>query len=250
MSWGHEPNVRRLMVEFGDSLEWRFVMGGLGRDFKGHERGALRAWAIDAGAIDMPLDPLLWDEGGISSTYPACMAVKAAAEQGADAEARYLRGLREGLMCFRRKLDSLEPFVDEARRLGLDVERFRLDAGSHAIIEAFGNDLELTRAGASGSPREDRVPFPTLRFGDDGWVFGRGSYEELAAAAEGAGAVRTPGPISVDAAFARFERLAVKEVEVLCGLAGPLAHAELWRRAAEWQLKPLAAGQGWLFERA
>jgi putative protein-disulfide isomerase len=249
MSWGHEPNVRRLMVEFGDSLEWRFVMGGLGRDFKGHERGALRAWAIDAGAIDMPLDPLLWDVGGISSTYPACMAVKAAAEQGTDAEARYLRGLREGLMCFRRKLDSLEPFVDEARRLGLDVERFRLDAGSHAIIEAFGNDLELTRAGAPGSPREDRVPFPTLRFGDDGWVFGRGSYEELAAAAEGAGAVRTPGPISVDAAFARFERLAVKEVEVLCGLAGPLAHAELWRRAAEWQLKPLPAGQGWLFER-
>jgi hypothetical protein len=62
--------------------------------------------------------------------------------------------------------------------------------------------------------------------------------------------VRTPGAISVDAAFARFERLAVKEVEVLCGLAGPLAHAELWRRAAEWQLKPLAAGQGWLFERA
>jgi predicted DsbA family dithiol-disulfide isomerase len=250
MSWGHEPNVRRLVVEFGESLEWRFVMGGLGRDYKGHERGALSAWAVEAGAIEMPVDPLLWNEGGISSTYPACIGVKAAAEQGVAAEARFLRAVREGLMCFRRKLDSLEPLVEEARRAGLDVERFRLDAGSHAILEAFGADLELTRAVPEDSPRTDRVPFPTLRFGDDGWVFGMASYEQLAAAAEAAGAVRSPVELSVDQAFARFERLAVKEVEVLCGLPGPRAHAELWRRASEWQLKPLRAGQGWLFERA
>jgi hypothetical protein len=251
MSWGHEPNVRRLVVEFGESLEWRFVMGGLGRDYKGHERGALAAWAVEAGTIEMPVDPLLWNEGGISSTYPSCMGVKAAGEQGAAAEWRFLRGLREGLMCFRRKLDSLEPLVEEARRAGLDVERFRLDAGSHAILEAFGADLELTRTVPEGSPRDDRVPLPTLRFGDAGWVFGMASYEQLAAAAEAAGATRAAaGPISVDEAFALFERLAVKEVEVLCGLPGPRAHAELWRRAAEWQLKPLRAGQGWLFERA
>lgn len=250
MSWGHEPTVRRLVVEFGESLEWRFVMGGLGRDYKGHERGALAAWAVDAGAIEMPVDPLLWNEGGISSTYPACMAVKAAGEQGVDAAARLLRVLREGLMCFRRKLDSLEPLVEEARRAGLDVERFRVDAGSHAILEAFGADLELSRAVPEGSPRQDRVPLPTLRFGEDRWLFGRSPYDELAAAAEAAGASRVlTGPISVDEAFARFERLAVKEVEVLCGLPGPRAHAELWRRAAEWELKPLAAGQGWLFER-
>jgi putative protein-disulfide isomerase len=251
MSWGHEPNVRRLMVEFGESLEWRFVMGGLGRDYRGHERGALAAWARDAGAIEMPIDPLLWNEGGISSSYPACMAVKAAAEQGDDAATRFLRVAREGLMCFRRKLDSLEPLVEEARRVGLDVERFRIDAGSHAILEAFGADLELTRDVPPGSPREDRVPFPTLRFGADGWVFGSAPYEELAGAAVAAGGVRSSdGPISADDAFARFERLAVKEVEVLCGLPGPRAHAELWRRASEWQLTPLRAGAGgWLFER-
>ena len=58
------------------------------------------------------------------------------------------------------------------------------------------------------------------------------------------------GPISVDDAFARFERLAPGEIEVLCGLAGPLAHAELWRRATEWLVRPLRVGAGgWLFER-
>jgi predicted DsbA family dithiol-disulfide isomerase len=250
MSWGQEPNVRKLTVEFGDSLDWKLVMGGMARDYKGHEKGALVRWVEDAAAIEMPMDPLLWKESPISSTYPACIAVKAAAEQGVEAQVRYLRVLREGLMCFRRKLDSLEPFVEEARRAGLDVERFRVDAVSHAAVEAFGADLDLVRQAPPDSPRSDRVPFPTLRIGER-WFFGRAPYEQMRQAAVDAGA--TPvhlDPLSVDAAFARFERLSPNEVEVLCGLAGPLAHAELWRRATEWLVRPLRVGAGgWLFER-
>ena len=242
--------MRRLQAEFANEIDWRLVMGGLGRDYKGHERGALATWTIEAGEVEMPMDPLLWNEGGISSSYPACIAVKAASEQGADAGMRYLRVLREGLMCFRRRLDSLEPFVEEARRIGLDVERFRVDAASHAMVEAFGADLELVRAVPEGSPREDRVPFPTLRVGESDWFFGRAEYETVASALEAAGATRSPGPPSVGAAFERFERLAVKEVELLCDLPGPRAHAELWRLAAEWRVKPLRSLTGYLFERA
>jgi predicted DsbA family dithiol-disulfide isomerase len=250
MSWGNEPNVRRLAVEFGHELDWTLVMGGLGRDYKGHEVGTMLAWVEEAAAIDMPMDPLLWKESPISSTYPACIAVKAAAEQGLDAQARFLRVLREGLLCFRRRLDSLEPFVNEARRAGLDVARFRVDATSHATVEAFGADLELTRDVPEGSPRTDRVPFPTTRIGER-WFFGTTPYDDLRAAAVAAGAapVQT-GALSVDDAFGRFERLAAKEVEVLCGLAGPLAYAELWRRVTEWQLEALQVGAGgWLFGR-
>jgi hypothetical protein len=37
---------------------------------------------------------------------------------------------------------------------------------------------------------------------------------------------------------------------VLGGLAGPLAHAEVWRRATVGLVRPLKAGAGgWLFER-
>lgn len=250
ISWGNEPSIRRLLVEFGAELDWRLVMGGLGRDYKGHEKGALVRWVQDAAEIEMPVDPLLWKEGPISSSYPACIAVKAAGEQGTDAAVRYLRVLREGLLCFRRKLDSLEPFVEEARRAGLDVARFRVDATSHAMVEAFGADLELTRDVPAGSPRDDRVPFPTLRIGER-WFFGRTPYGELQAAALAAGATALDsGPISVDAAFARFERLAATEVEALCRLSGPLAWAELWRLATEWIVRPLRVGAGgWLFER-
>src|SRR4051794_41817133 len=145
MSWGYEPTVRKLTVEFGDSLEWRLVMGGLGRDYKGHERGALVRWVEDAAEIEMPMDPLIWKESPISSTYPACIAVKAAGEQGHAAQSRFLRVLREGLMCFRRKLDTLELFVDEARRAGVNGERVRGGASSHAVVEGVGAGLELAR---------------------------------------------------------------------------------------------------------
>ena len=89
------------MVEFGDSLSWTYVMGGLARDYTdGHEEtGGMQAvyprlvthWLNVADEGGMPIDPRLWTEGTISSTYPACMAVKAAAEQSDDGGYAYLR---------------------------------------------------------------------------------------------------------------------------------------------------------------
>jgi hypothetical protein len=88
-----------------------------------------------------------------------------------------------------------------------------------------------------------------MRIGD-AWLFGRRPYDELAAAAEAAGAVRSDSPLTPDEAFARFERLAPAEIQALSRLPEPVAHAELWRRATEWLVRPLRVGAGgWLFER-
>ena len=158
-SWGAEPMRRALMVEFGKNLSFTYVMGGLARDYEagysdadaGLEAGRiyetlLLHWLERAAQTRMPIDPRLWSEGPIRTTYPAGMAVKAAAEQGPEAEERYLRGVREGLLCLRRKLDTTEALVDTARETGLDVQRFRIDLASNAIVEAFGADLEETRS--------------------------------------------------------------------------------------------------------
>src|ERR671933_2047526 len=145
-------------------------MGGLARDYtsrKGVFDWLLAHWLEVAAETRMPIDPLLWKEAPIASTYPACMAVKAAQEQAGDGGYRYLRTVREGLLCLRRKLDTTEALVEAAREAGLDVERFRIDLGSHAIVEAFGEDLEATRAPRDGAPTVDahgsgtRVPFPS-----------------------------------------------------------------------------------------
>lgn len=252
-TWGYEPIRLRLAREYGDSLAWQHVMGGLAREIHEPERRVV-GWLRFAERTGMPYDPLLWVEGAITTTYPVCMAVKAAAEQGPAAESRYLRALREGLMCFRRKLDTSEALVEEARRAGLDVARFRIDLGSHAIVEAFGLDLDVTRDVPEGAGRDDRVPFPTLHFAGDGrerWVFGSAPWEAVAAAADACGAVRTDAPVpEVAAALREHGRLATREVEELCRLAGPQAAAELWRLAAEWRARPIRVLTGWLWEPA
>ena len=99
-SWAIEPVVRRLMSEFGDGLEFTFVMGGMAREYPAPGRDAadgvfcelVTRWLEVADEGRMPLDPRLWSEGPIRSTYPACMAVKAAAEQAPDGGGTRRRG--------------------------------------------------------------------------------------------------------------------------------------------------------------
>lgn len=238
------------MVEFGGSLHWTYVMGGYARDFQGVYPGVMGHWLDLADEGGMPFDPRIWDEGPIASTYPACMAVKAASEQASDSGYAYLRALREGLMCRRRKLDTTEALVEEARAVRLDVERFRLDLSSNAIVEAFGNDLEATRNPPEGEP----LALPTMVFtGGDGerrLVSGAEPWERYRDAALAAGAEPGAERPSVIEALRRFGRMATKEVEVVCGLPGPRAHAELWRLAGEWEVRPVPVLTGHLWEPA
>ena len=239
-------------------------MGGLAREFGDHAE-LVMSWLEHSAESGMPVDPRIWRDGGAPrSSYPACIAVKAAAEQGAEAESRYLRALREGFMCGRRKLDGPEALVDEARRAGLDGERFRIDLESNATLEAFGGDLEESRTipeaarkaglaaeGGHGSSVE-RLRFPALRLVGDGgerWVGGRPLLRRLACGGRGAGCVaraHEPRP-DVTGALRRFGRMATAELEAVCDLPGPRAGAEVWRLASEWRVKrvPVLAGELW-----
>jgi predicted DsbA family dithiol-disulfide isomerase len=255
-SWAAEPALRALMVEFGPDLSFEFVMGGLAREY-----GAppVMSWLAASDRSGMPVDPLLWRDGAIGSSYPACMAVEAAAEQAADAGGRYLRAVREGLFCFRRKLDTTEALVEEGRGAGLDVERFRIDLASNAVVEAFAGDLEATRtvpdeARAAGQVVEaggvERLPFPTLVFGDGHWVFGPAPYEHYREAALAAGATPTGERPGVADALARFGRMAAVEVAAACDIPVGRAQTELWGLASEWRARPVPVLAGQLWEPA
>ncbi|HEY8637731.1 MAG TPA: DsbA family protein [Solirubrobacteraceae bacterium] len=249
-SWAAEPALRRLAVEFGAGLRFTYVMGGLARAFE-RPLETMRHW-IDAGvASGMPVDPRLWLDAPPASSYPACLAVKAAAEQGLDEP--YLRRCREGLAYERRKLDNGPALVDVARQVdGLDVDRFRIDLESGAILEAFGADLDRTRA-AAPELRGDhpRVSFPSGHFsgpGGEHWAYDTWDPDEWRAAAVAAGAQPVAsGPPTPEAAVRTFGSMATPEVAAVCGMPGPTAPAELWRLAAEWRVRAerLASGEVW-----
>ena len=254
------------MVEFGAALEITYVMGGLAREFEEDLSSLVIEWLDVAAESGMPIDPRVWHTDGIRSTYPACIAFRAAAEQGPDAASRYLRVLREGLMCHGRKLDGPEALVTEARRAGLDPQRFRIDLESNAILESFAADLEETRTipdaareaglateGSHGSNVE-RLAFPALRLipEEDGagerWVGGDHPYDAWreAAIAVGASALDGPRP-DVAAALQRFGSMATVELEAVCDLPGPRAGAEVWRLASEWRARrvPVLGSELW-----
>jgi predicted DsbA family dithiol-disulfide isomerase len=245
-SWGAEPALRALESQFGDGLQITYVMGGLAREFK-RPVETLRHVLDAAEASAMPVDPRLWLDHPPAGSYPACLAVKAAAEQRLDGP--YLRAVREGLMARRQKLDNPDALTDVARRVaGLDVARFAIDLRSNAIVEAFGADLDRTRA--AGLPGDERVAFPSfLVAGADGsehWVRDRWEPAALLDAARAAGGEPVAAP-GVEEALRRFGTLATAEVGAACGLPGPRAAAELWRLASEWRVRPerMLTGELW-----
>jgi predicted DsbA family dithiol-disulfide isomerase len=277
-SWASEPKLRKLVWEFEGELEFVWVMGGLARTYGADYRdfqsrpgsGAdcfadlISHWLDVAEQTGMPVDPRIWTENPISSTYPACMAVKAAAEQGSEAAGRYLRRIREGVMTERRRLDHADALIAEAGPAGLDVDRFRIDLGSHAITEQFAADLDEVRAvtqaardadAVGDTEGKERVSFPSLVFvGSDSerhGVWGWQPYEAYREAALAAGASRrNDGPLEPADAVERFGRLATIEAQVLADRPRPPVEAELWRLATEWKLKPVPVLTGTLWEQA
>jgi predicted DsbA family dithiol-disulfide isomerase len=242
-------------------------MGGLGREWGEDDWHRMMAgWLRGAEQSGMPFDPLIWRDAPLRSSYPACIAMKAASDQSpGDGGYAYLRAMREGIMCFRRKLDTPDALIDVARGVGLDIERFKLDISSNAILEAFGNDLEIARdvpesARAAGAVvvagGKERVTFPTLYFsGADGArheVFGARPYDDYREAAIAAGAQPAGGggKLGVIEALRRFDRMATREIEEVCGLRGPRAEAELWQLALDFEVKPVRVLTGWLWELA
>jgi predicted DsbA family dithiol-disulfide isomerase len=276
-SWAAEPALRRLMWEFEGELEFVWVMGGLARRFGREYRDEqgrigygpdcnadlISHWLKVAAEGLMPIDPRIWTYNPLTSTYPACQAVKAAAEQGWEPGYRYLRRLREGIMFERRKLDHPEALKAEAGPAHLDRDRFEIDLYSEAITEAFGADLDEVRdppqeardADAVGKTEgRERISFPSAVFvGEDGarhgvWAEAR-SHPAMRDAALAAGARQVnEGSLDPQAAIRRFGRCATRELEVLAEQPRPVVEAEIWTLARDWKLKPVPALTGTLWE--
>ncbi len=256
-SWALEPALRKLAFAFAGSLSVTFVMCGMAREVG--DPAPLVGEMLEASEESgMPVDARMWLAGAPRSSHPACLAVIAAAEQVDPAP--YLRRLREGLLCRRRKLDTADALIEEARGVpGIDVERLRVALGSHAILEAFGGQLERCAAvpAEHHSPGTGRVSLPSLEFLGSGGsvhgVYGFSDYGALRAAAVAAGASASggsAGPPSIEDALRRFGTMATAEVAAVCDLPGPRAPAELWRLAMEWRVRAERVGTGHLWSLA
>ena len=172
-SWAFEPQWRRLRYEYGGRLGWHYRMGGL---LPGWDRysdplndvsrpahmGPL--WLQAHHISGQPIDARIWVEDPPASSFPSCLAVKAAGFQSDAAAEHYLRRLREAVMLERRNiarpgvLHEIAHELAEADPHGFDAVRFAEDLSGKAARDAFREDLRDVQYRGIG-----RFPTLTLR---------------------------------------------------------------------------------------
>ncbi len=145
--WAFQPVQTAFVFEFGESVSWRAVMGGL-RDHPVPDISLVKRHWLTAGSVSgMPFNDAVWDAHVLQTTFVACRAVKAVSLRCRDAGNRLLRRLREAFYTECTPIDDLEKVFDLASELGIDVEDM-LDQISSGRAEAL---FELDRRDADGT---------------------------------------------------------------------------------------------------
>jgi len=160
--WGSEPILRHLETSLGDQLRISYKMGGLVEDMENffdpsnkisNIQQVAPHWQEASERHGMPVDIAVFSDisEDFKSTWPACVAFKAAEMQDTEKAARYLRRLREAAASERRAIHRTEVQVELAEEVGLDAERFKADLESKRAREAFLSDLHEGRRQGIGA---------------------------------------------------------------------------------------------------
>lgn len=161
--WGIEPQLRKLKLEYGDYFEIDYRMGGLLPDWNYNSGGISKPsdvahhWDEASLYYEMPIDGNVWLEDPLDSSYPSCIAMKAAQIQSKEKAVKFMRVLREELYLNKKNIAKWENIAQVAKIAGLDVQKLKTDYDD--AEELFQEDLNLAKSlGVRG--------FPTLFFAD------------------------------------------------------------------------------------
>ena len=155
-SWAFEPQWRRLVYELKDKLNYRYCMGGLIPTWKNYNDSINSVtrplqmgpvWMHAKELSGMPVEHNIWMRDPPSSSYPACIAVKAAGLQSKEAEENLLRLLREAVMIDGANIAKQEVIFSVAEKLAnidqeFDAETFQEDFKGDNAVESFRKDLQ------------------------------------------------------------------------------------------------------------
>lgn len=168
--WGIEPQLRKLKLEYGEYFEIDYRMGGLLPDWSYNSGGISKPsdvanhWDEASLYYEMPIDGDVWLEDPLNSSYPSCIAMKAAQIQDKEKAVVFMRILREKLYLEKMNIAKWENIVKVAKESQLDVERLKLDYEDNAK-QLFKDDLAYGKMlGIRG--------FPTM-------LFSNGSQKQL-----------------------------------------------------------------------
>ncbi len=153
-SWGLEPVLQRLKAVYGDQIRVTYKMGGISNDITAWRKEydveddeALKTWIRDSNSITgMPVDPECYLKTKVRSTWPACVAIKAAELQSKKLAGHLARRLMEEILLRSRNGSEEAVYLEAAREVGLDIDLMRSDIESGKAVELFETDHKAMQA--------------------------------------------------------------------------------------------------------
>ncbi len=222
--WGIEPQLRKLKLEYGSSLEIEYRMGGLLPDWSYNSGGISKPsdvahhWDEVSIYYDMPIDGDVWLEDPLNSSYPPSIAFKAAQLQDPEKAILFLRDLREMVFLQKKNITKWEHLATAAKQAELKVEQLKADFEGTANA-LFEEDLKLAKQfGVRG--------FPTLFFTDNSGnkeiVYGSKPYPfyETAILKLNPSIPKNEYSKNQEALFSKYHSLTAKEFSVLADTPG------------------------------
>lgn len=154
-SWAFEKPWRQLLANYGDRISYRYVMGGMIRDWDSYndamnsvtrplQMGPVWMHASEVTQVKMRYD--IWHLDPPSSSYPACIAVKTAGLQSDEAGDTYLFEIRRSLMEEAANISKPDVLLSIAEKTEcIDTERFRQDWKEGKGRNALREDLKKVK---------------------------------------------------------------------------------------------------------
>ena len=219
--WGIEPQLRKLKLEYGNSIDIEYRMGGLLPDWNYNSGGISKPsdvahhWDEVSSYYDMPIDGDLWLEDPLDSSYPPSIAYKSAQLQDEYKAFLFMREIREMVFLKKKNIAKWEHLAAAAEYVGLDVAKLKIDFEGRAKT-LFDNDLKVAREyGVRG--------FPTIFFldgsGNQEIVYGSKPYAfyETAILKLNSDIIKREYSKNWETLFSKYNSLTAKEYSVLSG---------------------------------
>lgn len=251
--WGIEPQLRKLKLEYGNSVEIEYRMGGLLPDWSYNSGGISKPsdvahhWDEVSVYYDMPIDGDVWLEDPLHSSYPPSIAFKAAQMQDNEKAILFLREMREMVFLQKKNIAKWENIAIAAKNVGLNVEQLKADFEGKAKT-LFEEDLKLAKQfGVRG--------FPTLFFtdslGNKEIVYGSKPYPfyETAVLKLNPSAIKTEYSKNWETLFAKYHSLTAKEFSELSGTSRNESEKLLNELCGKGTLEKLTTKNGAIWER-
>lgn len=246
--WGIEPQLRKLKLEYGNSIEVEYRMGGLLPNWSYNSGGISKPsdvanhWDEVSVYYDMPINGDVWLEDPLPSSYPPSIAFKAAQMQDNEKAVLFLREIREMVFLQKKNITKWEHLELAAKKVALDVVKFKTDYEGKAKM-LFEEDLKLGgELGVRG--------FPTLFFTDtNGYkeiIYGSKPYDafEKTLLKLLPAVTKTNYDKTWNAVFSKYKSLTAKEFSELTGIARNESEKYLNNLTTGGQLEKLITKNG------